>query len=161
MNNGRQLYCAFIDFTKAFDYVVRDNLWFKLLKLGIRGKHFDIIKSMYSAVKSQVKNSNKLSVEFDCSLGVRQGECLSLFLFAMFLNDMEDMFIQNGVEDIDINMFKVLLILYADDIVLFTNSQSALHKSLDVLDYCCKWNLTVNTSNTKIMVFKRGRRLPK
>ena len=36
INISRQLYCVFIDFTKSFDYVVRDNLWFKLLKLGIR-----------------------------------------------------------------------------------------------------------------------------
>ena len=37
LNEGKCLYCAFIDFTKAFDYVVRDNLWMKLIKLGIRG----------------------------------------------------------------------------------------------------------------------------
>ena len=34
----KKLLCAFVDFTKAFDYVVRDNLWLKLVKLGIRGK---------------------------------------------------------------------------------------------------------------------------
>ena len=62
----------------------------------------------------------------------------------MFLNDMEDMFIQNEVEGIDINMFKVCLILYAEDIVLFANLQSALQKDPDVLhDYCCKWKLSV------------------
>ena len=26
LNTGKKLYCTFIDFTKAFDYVVRDNL---------------------------------------------------------------------------------------------------------------------------------------
>jgi len=29
LNEGKRLYCAFIDFNKAFDYVVRDNLWMK------------------------------------------------------------------------------------------------------------------------------------
>jgi len=33
-NTGKRLVCAFIDFSKAFDYVVRDNLWIKLTKLG-------------------------------------------------------------------------------------------------------------------------------
>ena len=28
----KQLVCAFIDFNKAFDYVVRDNLWSKLIR---------------------------------------------------------------------------------------------------------------------------------
>ena len=31
LNQGKKLYCVFIDFTKAFDYVVRDNLWYKLV----------------------------------------------------------------------------------------------------------------------------------
>jgi len=33
LNEGKRIYCAFIDFTKAFDYVVRDSLWMKLIKL--------------------------------------------------------------------------------------------------------------------------------
>ena len=32
INQGKKLYCAFVDFTKAFDYVVRENLWYKLIK---------------------------------------------------------------------------------------------------------------------------------
>ena len=32
INNNKHLYCAFIDFSKAFDYVVRENLWLKLIK---------------------------------------------------------------------------------------------------------------------------------
>ena len=81
LNNGHKLYCAFIDFTKAFDYVVRDNLWYKLICLGLRGNMLNIIKSMYTSVKSRVKFANKLGNEFECSLGVRQGECLSPLLF--------------------------------------------------------------------------------
>ena len=26
LNQGKKIFCAFVDFTKAFDYVVRDNL---------------------------------------------------------------------------------------------------------------------------------------
>ena len=31
VNEGKRLYAAFIDFTKAFDYVVRENVWLKLI----------------------------------------------------------------------------------------------------------------------------------
>ena len=48
LNQGKRLFCAFIDFTKAFDYIVRDNLWYKLIKVGLRGKLLYIIKSMYT-----------------------------------------------------------------------------------------------------------------
>ena len=43
IGNKKKRYCAFVDYSKAFDYVVRDNLWHKLLKLGFRDKMFNII----------------------------------------------------------------------------------------------------------------------
>lgn len=88
LNKNERLYCAFVDFTKAFDFVVRDILWFKLIKLGIRGKMFNIVKSIYNNVKSRVKHDNTLSDLFTCNIGVRQGECLSPFLFAMYVNNL-------------------------------------------------------------------------
>jgi len=33
LNQGKQLYTLMVDYTKAFDYVVRENLWFKLIQL--------------------------------------------------------------------------------------------------------------------------------
>ena len=39
----------------------------------------------------------------------------SPFLFSMFLNDIEDVFMNKGLSGIDVNFFKLLLILYADD----------------------------------------------
>jgi len=56
------LYCSFIDFSRAFDYVERNSLWSKLIKLGIRGKMMTILKSMNSSVKSRVRFNNKLRV---------------------------------------------------------------------------------------------------
>ena len=140
LNEGKQLYCAFIDFTKAFDYIVHENLWSKLIKLGIRGKTLNIIKSMYQSVKSRVKLQGQLSNAFSCALGVRQGESLSPFLFSMFLNDIEEVFIKNGLPGIDLDMFILFLTLYAYDIVIFANRQDELPNSLNALqEYCFKW----------------------
>ena len=50
LNQNKKLYCAFIDFTIAFDFVNRDILWYKLIKIGVRGKMLDIIRSMYKEV---------------------------------------------------------------------------------------------------------------
>ena len=61
INRGKKLYCCFIDFTKAFDYVVhvQHNLWFKLVKLGLRGNILNIVnvKSRVKCVKWWVTNS--------------------------------------------------------------------------------------------------------
>ena len=62
--------------------------------------------SMYSHVKSKVKVNNGVSNGFECHLGVRQGECLSPFLFAMYVNDIESEFQLKGSEGIDIGMIK-------------------------------------------------------
>jgi hypothetical protein len=83
--SGYKLYCAFIDNRKAYDYVVRDYLLYKLIQYGIRGRLLNIIISMYNDIKSHVKLNNQISNEFTCILGVRQGECLSPFYFICFL----------------------------------------------------------------------------
>ena len=64
-------------------------------------KMLDIIKSMYTNVRSKIKFNNRISAdEFLCPLGVRQGESLSPFLFSMYLNDIEEHFILNDFKGI-------------------------------------------------------------
>ena len=86
LEQGKKVYCAFIDFRKAFDYLNRDCLWFKLLKSGIRVNMYDIIKHMYGETTASVKHQGILGDIFECNLGVRQGESISPFLFNLFLN---------------------------------------------------------------------------
>ena len=111
LNNNKQLYCFFIDFSKAFDYVVRDILWFKLIIYGVRGKMLDIFMSMYENIKSRVKLNNKLSQEFSCMTVVRQGECLSPIIFALYVNDLEQELITRGADGVDNGLLKLFLIL--------------------------------------------------
>ena len=89
MQAKKRLYCAFIDMKKAFDSVSRTSLWFKMIKSGIDGKLFDIIRSMYENIKLRVKHVSSLSDLFSCDVGLLQGEIISPFLFALFINDIE------------------------------------------------------------------------
>ena len=42
----KKVFCAFIDFSKAFDSVWRAGLWKKLLQTNIKGKLFTLIQNM-------------------------------------------------------------------------------------------------------------------
>ena len=80
---GKQVYCAFVDYSKAFDLVNRSALWCKVLKEGISGKILTVIQNMYQGAKSCVRVDGKVSDFFSCTAGVRQGENLSPILFAI------------------------------------------------------------------------------
>lgn len=57
------------------------------------------------------------------------GEWLSSLFMSMFLNDFVEQFESSGLEGIDANnMFKICMPLYADDIVLFTDSAEYLQE---------------------------------
>jgi len=162
LNNNKKLFVCFVDYTKAFDLLVRENIWHKLIKLGIRGKMLDIITSLYSNVKSCIKFNNCLSESFICNLGVRQGDCLSPFLFAMYINDLEETLILKGHKGISIHMLKLFLLLYADDITIMSENEQDLQHGLDILyQYCNQWKLTLNVQKTKVLIFKKGGRNPR
>ena len=80
----------------------------------------------------------------------------------MYLNDLEKEFIEKGVDGLDIGMLKLNILLYEDDIVIFSASTEGLQYGLDVLsDYCSKRRLKVNTEKTKVMIFRKGGTLPR
>ena len=99
-----KLYCCFIDFTKAFDNVWRAGLWRKVLSHGIQGKILNVIKNMYMEIKSCITLNGSTSEFFDCEKGVRQGENLSLLLFAIYMNDLENFLSTNGDSGINIHI---------------------------------------------------------
>ena len=47
IHQNKPLYAAFVDFSKFFDKINRTHLLYKLLKCGITGRIYDIVKSMY------------------------------------------------------------------------------------------------------------------
>jgi hypothetical protein len=52
--NNSKLYISFIDFRKAFDSIWHDGLFVKLLRMGIGGPYYNVLKSMYKNITSSV-----------------------------------------------------------------------------------------------------------
>ena len=168
LQSKKKLFCAFIDFKQAFDTVWRGGLWEKLLSNGITGKCFNYIRNMYKGIKSLVKLNNTSSDFFSSTIGLRQGENLSPFLFSLYINDMENYFVENNVvglqsisSSIEAELFlylKLSVLFYADDTVILAESPDDLQYALDKFYvYCTKWKLKVNVDKTKILVFSKGR----
>ncbi|CAL4160573.1 unnamed protein product, partial [Meganyctiphanes norvegica] len=161
-NSNQKLYCAFVDYKKAFDTVWRSGLWYKLINSGITGKLYNVIVNMYKNIKSCVNSDGNLSDFFISVNGVRQGENMSPFLFALFVNDIEQFLVQYGCSPVEITganieiYLKLLIIMYADDTVLFASSKESLQRCLNGLkDYCDKWKLQINADKTKIIIFSK------
>ena len=57
-NQKKKIFCAFIDFSKAFDSVWRLGMWKKLLKYNIKGNFFKVIYNLYQNTKSCVQGDN-------------------------------------------------------------------------------------------------------
>ena len=169
--NRRKLYCAFIDYKAAYDKIDRVLVWGKLLKSGINGSIFKVIFNMYSEVKSCIQTNGQLTEYFSCGLGLRQGENLSPILFALFVNDLKEylpghfdgLTLQKEISaeisnNLSSELYNIFLLMYADDTVILAESPEQLQLALNKhCEYCRKWNLTVNASKTKVMLFSRGK----
>ena len=56
---------------------------------------------MYSVAKSRVFANDTKSEYFMCNIGVRQGENVSPLLFSIFVNDLEQHFIDKNISDLE------------------------------------------------------------
>ena len=59
------------------------------------------------------------------------------------------------LSDDDVEVYlRMYILLYADDTIVMSESANELQKALDALGkYCDLWDLTVNTSKTKVVVY--------
>ena len=152
----RPLYTCFVDFRKAFDRVNRKALLYKLDCMGIGGKFYHTIKSMYSSDQFCIKLSNFVTEYFQSNIGVRQGDGMSPILFNVFINDLISELNSDECTPAKIENVRVGCLLYADDVVIMSDTETGLQTSLDkIAAFCNKWSLSVNTNKTKVIVFNK------
>ena len=159
LRRSGKVYVCFVDFRKAFDWVNRAVLWNTLRKAGVGGKMLQVLQSMYRTVKACVRCPDTLTEFFDCPCGVRQGCVLSPTLFSFLINELALEMAQKGLHGIQLSpdIVQILILLFADDVVLSSYSVFGLQNQIDVLkqfaDNSC---MKVNLDKTKIIVFRKG-----
>ena len=148
-------YAAFIDFKKAFDYVNRDLLMYKLLKCNVDGHMYQAIKALYQNTTACMQINEHFTSWFPTSCGVRQGDNLSPTLFNLFLNDLA-LELKSMNCGLKFNGEDLCILLYADDIILLSDSEEHLQLLLNHVDnWCKKWQLVINSDKSKMMHFRK------
>ena len=153
--DNKATFAAFIDMKKAFDWVDRDLLFFKIMHhFNIKGKMYNAIVSLYSNSSACVKLNDMRTDWFDISSGVKQGDTLSPTLFDMYLNDLATDVKSLNV-GVDIDGYNISILLYADDVVLIAPDEASLQMQLNtVYQWCRKWRMLVNEDKTQIVHFR-------
>ena len=149
---GKPLYLCMVDFSKAFDLVNRNNIFFKLINAGVHGKVIDTLRNLYRKTYFRVKYHGLLSPPTLDTHGVNQGGNTSPPLFCQYLSDLDNYLHQNCglciADDIIVHL------LWADDLVLVSDSDEGLQKQLNGLFTFCEKNLMiVNELKTKVITF--------
>ena len=97
---------------------------------------------MYNNVRSCIRFDGFNSKYFSNNLGLMQGEVLSPILFSFYVNDFENEFINNGNCGLEFQDITLFLLMYADDMILMSESIQGLQNMLNTLSgYTEKWGL--------------------
>ena len=102
---------------------------------------------------------NRLSDSFNSTIDVKQGSPLSPTLFGLCTNELEEMVVkfvkEECVEEVAIGNVVIMLLLYADDVVLFANTLGDAQKLMKALEKnCMHTKLSVHNSKTMIILVK-------
>ena len=157
---SKHLYTCFVDFRKAFDTVWHIGLLYKLRNSGVSDLFYNVIKNMYENTLLSVKVNNiYLTDHFQSFVGVRQDDNLKPTLLKLIINDLPNIF-DDSCSPVSLLTRKLHCLLYADDLVLLSESLQGLQNSLTKLShYCDEWGLQIDISKTKSLVFNNTGRI--
>lgn len=153
-SKGTNLHAAFLDCSKAFDYVSHDYL-IEILKERKCGENFLKFISCFLKGTSKIVFKNSTSDKIKIERGVPQGETLSPFLFILaidpLLNAIND---DKNIKGSIIANKRVKVMAYADDLVLISESKKDIERMLKhVKVYESASNAKLNETKSQILSF--------
>ncbi len=111
---------------------------------------------MYINNLTQVKTLNGLTEPFISDLGVKQGDNMSPTLFKVFINNIVSMINEKNSHPAKIGCRDISCLLYADDLIVMSETAEGLQNCFDALEsYSKEWLLKVNLKKTKVIVFNK------
>lgn len=147
------MYAVFVDFSKAFDSIPRDMIIASLTQLGIPGGPvLRLTRDLLQSNCIRVDDGVQLSGIITQTSGILQGDTLSPLLFIAAISSLITALME-GPWDVE-------LLMYADDLAIYSHRREDLQAALQRLSlWCTSSSLNVNTTKTKAVKFRRGGRL--
>ena len=127
----------------------------------LRSLYFYSKACMTDRVVSAVKVKSGLTASFTPLVGVRQGCNLSPTLCNIFVINIVDIFDSTWIffycDSLIMGECKINCLLYADDLILLSESEHGLQRCLDKLSwYAKKWQMRINIKKTKAIIFNKS-----
>ena len=127
------VYINFVDFSKAFDCIIRERLWDIMRQYGIPDIFIRTFKALYHQSSSCVTEGGRFSSWFEVKSGVRQGCPMSGFIFVLIM-DWVMRHTNNRRRGLRWKLTSVLEDLdYADDVALISSRFADLQEKTDRL----------------------------
>ena len=162
------LHLLFIDFKKAYDSIIRENLWLILELYGVPSEFIQKLKDLHEEVKIKVKVHGKIGREFFSFRGLRQGCVLAPLLFNIaidfvikkvgYLLPSAGAVIHRrnpGIFGKGSTHRKIIdsenTALYADDMTLLSHKLAEIQQLVDLLITCAQEvGLSISTEKSKL-----------
>jgi hypothetical protein len=154
-----EAFCCFVDFKKSFDTVRRDKLWHIMEELGVPMHLRAVVHRLYEEVKFKIRMSLGIFESFRSDIEVKQGCPLSLTLFGLYIDKLEEWLKFQKGDGALLGEFVIRLLLYADDLILIAKASLGLQEHLIFLEHFCSTvGMQVNTIKMKVVVFSSKRK---
>ena len=132
IKEGKPTYAFFLDVKKAYDTVWREGLWYKMWEMGIEGKMWRVVRSLYVNNRSCVYLDGKFSEFFSINEAVAQGCTLSPTLFLIYINGLLSGLEKHPELGVKLSNTTMSGILFANDFVGLAETGPALQSLINI-----------------------------
>ena len=160
LKSGKKLFACFVDFEKAFDKIPINKLIEKLCNLGISGNILRTIENMYQNDEACIKIGNKMTESFQINIRVNKVTTPVQLYLTYILVIYQTYSIPVILAPPPPPQLKdgslIGSLLWADDLIILSDSEEGLSTALKKLENYCDINLiNINTIKTKCMIFNK------
>lgn len=130
LHDELEIHMAFLDIKAAYDTVYRPLLWKKCRDRDVPAPLIRLLAALFDSNRAVIGVRGSNSEAFDLPSGLLQGSILSPILYALFIDDLATDLCRIPSSHTSSGL-SLPCLLYADDIVLFSNDAAHLQALLN------------------------------